>query len=143
MLPTFKRKLLDAGLFVADAAGIVVSLSGASVVAVTGKLMLAVVLAAISLGFFLRIAGRRRVSVSTPTPVPRWWYPAASALALVEVATLVEATDFPVRFSQPGFELYHWPIVLAALAGSFVLNLWVFRVAGARYRARGSSWSAR
>jgi len=139
MLPALKRKILDAGLFVADAACVVASLSGASVVALTGKLMLAVVLAAISLGFFLRIVGRRRGAVSAPPPAPRWWYPAASVLALVEVTALVEATDLPVRFSQPGFELYHWPIVLVALVGSFILNLKVFRVLGAKSRVTASS----
>ena len=139
MLPALKRKIIDAGLFLADALGVVASLSGASVVALTGKLMLAVVLAAISLGFFLRIVGRRRVASSAPPAAPRWWYAASSLAAVAEVAVLVEATDFPVRFSQPGFELYHWPIVIVALAGAFVLNLQVVRALGSSSRVSTSS----
>ena len=60
MLLTFKRKVVNGFAVVADVAGLVLSVSGASVVAVLGKLMLAVVLGAIALGFFLRLAGCRR-----------------------------------------------------------------------------------
>jgi hypothetical protein len=139
MLPALKRKVVDGGLFVADAIGVVASLSGASVVALTGKLMLAVVLAAVSLGFFLRIVGRRRVASTPPPVVPRSWYVLASVGALVEVAVLVEATDFPVRFSQPGFELYHWAIVLVAVAGALALNVQALRSFASKRHVAASS----
>jgi uncharacterized membrane protein len=127
MLLSIKRKLSDGLLLAADLAGLLGSAAGASVVAFFGKLALAIVLAAVALGFFLRLSGRRRVRVEAPAPLPAWCSAASVVLSCVEVALLVEATDLPVRFSQAGFEYYHWVFVIAALAVAFVVHMQIFR----------------
>lgn len=127
MLLTFKRKVADGFAVVADVAGLVLSASGASVVAVLGKLMLAVVLGAIALGFFLRLAGRRRQHSFAPARAPAWCYVASVVLAAVEGALLVEATNLPIRFYQAGFEPWHWVLVVVALVVAYVVHMQVFR----------------
>lgn len=133
MLLALKRRIANGFLVAADVAGVALSGSGAVVVAVLGKLMLAVVLGAIALGFFLRLAGRRRGEVVVSPRAPTWSRAASAGLAAVEVALLVEATNFPVRFDQAGFEPWHWILVLVALAVTYPLNL---RVLGRLIRRR-------
>ena len=127
MLPALRKKISEGLLTAADAAGMVLSLCGASLVAFLGKLMLAVVLGAVALGFFLRLSGRRKGEQIAPTRVPSWCYVVSGVLASTEVALLVEATDLPVRYSQPGFELHHWLLVLFALGVAFVVYMQIFR----------------
>lgn len=126
MLSALKRKIADGLLVAADGAGMVLSLCGASIVAILGKLMLAVVLGAIALGFFLRLSGRRRGVPASAVRVPAWCYLVAGVLASVEVAMLAKATNLPVRYSQPGFELHHWLLVLLALVVAFVVHMQIF-----------------
>jgi hypothetical protein len=127
MFEVLKKKAGEAFLVGADVVGLVLSASGASVVAVLGKLMFAVVLGAIALGFFLRLSGRRKVKASPLSPAPLWWAFASSALAAVEVALLTEATNLPVRFGQPGFEVWHWALVAVALGVAYSLHMRLFR----------------
>ncbi len=133
MLLALKRRIADGLLVAADVAGVALSGSGAIVVAVLGKIMLAVVLGAIALGFFLRLAGRGRGQVVVSPRTPAWSRAVSAGLATVEVALLVEATNFPVRFDQAGFEPWHWIVVLVALAVTYQLNL---RVMGRLIRRR-------
>jgi hypothetical protein len=133
MLLALKRRIADGFLVAADVAGVVLSGSGAAVVAVLGKFMLAVVLGAIAFGFFLRLAGRRRVQVEVSPRPPAWRRAVSAGLAAVEVAFFVEATNFPVRFDQAGFEPWHWILVLVAFAVTYPLNL---RVMGRLIRRR-------
>jgi hypothetical protein len=127
-LPAIKQKAGEILLGAIDVAGIVLAGSGAAVVAFLGKLMTAVVLGAICLGFFLRLAGRRRgPAVVLPKP-PAWSRAVSVLVSTVLVATLVEATDLPVRFHQPGFEPWHWLLVVAALVVAYSLCV---RVVGA------------
>jgi hypothetical protein len=127
MLPALKRRIADGLMAGADLAGIALSGSGAAVVAFLGKFMLAVVLGAIALGFFLRLVGRRRVPAVSPPRVPMWSRAVSAVLAAGEVALLVEATNLPVRFDQSGFEPWHWALVLVAFAVAYPLNLRVVR----------------
>ena len=127
MLPALKRRIADGLLAGIDIAGAVLSGSGAAVVVFLGKFMLGVVLGAIALGFFLRLVGRRRVQAVAPPPIPMWNRAASAALAAAEVALLVEATNFPIRFDQPGFEPWHWGLVLVALAVAYPFNLRLVR----------------
>jgi hypothetical protein len=133
MLVALKRRIADGLLLAADIAGVVLAGSGAAVVAFFGKLMLAVVLGAIALGFFLRIVGRRQAQVVAPPPIPMWQHLASAALAAVQLAWLVEAANFPVRFDQAGFELWHWGLLVVALAVAYPLNL---RLMGSLTRRR-------
>lgn len=127
MLLILKRKVADGFLVVADVASLVLSASGASVVAVLGKLMLAVVLGAIALGFFLRLAGRRRQNSRVPVRTPIWCYFVSVLLAAIEVGLLVESTNLPIRFYQPGFAPWHWALVVVALVVAYIVHMQVFR----------------
>ena len=133
MAIALKRKVGEALLVGADITGMVLSVSGAAVVAFLGKLMLAVVLFALALGFFLRLSGRRKVALPSAAP-PGWARPAAGGLAVLEVALLTEATDFPVRFHQPGFEPWHWALVVVALLVAYALHMRLFAVLQRRDR---------
>jgi hypothetical protein len=126
MLPALKRKVADGFLVVADIGGLLLSASGATVVAVLGKLMLAVVLGAVALGFFLRLVGRRQRSSVAPIKAPLWCHLAAVLLAVVEVALLAEATNLPIRFYQPGFQLQHWLLVVFSLVVAYALHTQIF-----------------
>ncbi|WP_194944662.1 hypothetical protein [Limnohabitans sp. 2KL-3] len=109
--------------FLADLGGIAFSLSGATAAAVFGKALLAVVLGALALGFFLRISGRRVASDPSALRTPRWILAVSGLLSLVEVGVLVEATNLPVRFTQNGFELFHWALVLLAFIVAFFIQV--------------------
>jgi predicted dinucleotide-utilizing enzyme len=105
---------------VAEAAGLAASASGTAAALVFGKVLLAVALGAIAVGLFLRLASRRanhagRAALS----VPGWASGLAALLSVIEAAVLVEATDLPVRFSQPGFALHHWALVGAFLVVAY------------------------
>ncbi|MGE0497805.1 MAG: hypothetical protein AB7I35_21250 [Ramlibacter sp.] len=135
MLPALKRRIGEGLLAVADAGGMLLSLSGAAAVAFLGKLMFAIVLAAVALGFFLRLTGRRRARSLAPPALPFWGRAVAATLAVVEVVALVEATNFPVRFDQTGFAPWHWALVVVALLVAYGLNVYVVqRVASKRAR---------
>jgi hypothetical protein len=134
---------------VAELAGLAVSFSGATVAAVFGRLIPAVVLGAIALGFVLRVSARRAqpraAEMTTPRPMdtsvdpprgcgpawerpgarpakPRWVSPVSALLSLVEAAVLVEATHLPVRFDQPGFEPSHWVLVLVCVCAAYFVQ---------------------
>lgn len=59
----------------------------------------------------------------------------AEGLLAAEVALLVEAVNFPVRFDQAGFAPWHWALVLGALAAAYPLNLRLIRSLAARRHA--------
>jgi hypothetical protein len=127
MIRSLKSKAGEVLLVGADVLGMLLSASGAAVVAFLGKLMLAVVLAALALGFFLRFKDRKGLK-ATPPQRPPWWHHAASfTLAAIEAAMLVEATHLPVRFDQPGFAAWHWVLVLAAVAVAYSLHMRLFK----------------
>ena len=123
MLLPIKRRIAKGFATAVDVFGIALFGSGAAALAIFGKAMFAVVLGAIALGFFLRLAGRRRVQEVTPMPAPFWMRSVSALLAVVELGLLIEATNFPVRFDQAGFKSWHWALVLVALAVTYSLNL--------------------
>ena len=116
----------------AELAGLAVSLSGVSLAALFGKLILAVLLGAIALGLFLRVAARRAGPRAAEPATPRWVGPASALLSLVEAAVLVEATHLPVRFDQPGFELHHWGLVLVGVGVGYVAQARLLRAVATR-----------
>ena len=125
-LAAIKQKTGEALLVGVDVLGLFLSVTGASLVAFLGKLMFAVVLLALALGFFLRLSGRRKGAVMARPPSPRWVRPVSGLLGAVETGLLVEATDLPVRFHQPGFEPWHWLLVLLAVTVAYALHMRLF-----------------
>lgn len=106
-----------------ETVGAVVSMSGAVGALVLGKALLAVVLGVVALGIVLRLVTRRsgRHTVQ-PVQSPMWLSVVAGCLSVIECAAIVEATDLPVRFSQPGFAFRHWALVLLAFLVAFLLQ---------------------
>ncbi len=103
--------------------GLIGAFAGTAVALFLGKLFAAAVLAGVTTGIVLRIAGRRglpRTSVAPPSPA---WRALCAALSLVETALLVEASNLPVRVTQPGFEKSNWLLVIAALIVLYVLQM--------------------
>jgi hypothetical protein len=106
-----------------EVAGTIASLSGAALAVVFGKLLLAIALGALAAGIFFRMVNRRSSSqFSGAAPTPRWMSVAAAGLSVVEGAVLVEATNLPVRFSQEGFQLHHWALVVVFLVVAFIVQ---------------------
>lgn len=122
MFPALRSTLAKRFDSLIDLAGIGLSLSGATAAIVFGKLLLAVILGSVTLGIFLRFAGRRAKRVSPAVQTPGWIRPVSAILTVVEAAALVEAADLPVRFNQPGFEAYHWIYVLLFLGVAYRLQ---------------------
>jgi hypothetical protein len=131
------RKSFAAKLeLIAEVVGLAVSFSGATLAAVFGKLVIAIILGAITLGLFLRLTGRRSNLQVAAQPVPGWVRPAAVLLAVVETSALVEATNLPVRFSQQGFLYTHWLLVALVLAAAYLVQVKLFSSLAARHHAR-------
>ena len=115
----------------AEVVAIGFSLSGAVAAFVFAKFLLAVVLGAIALGVTLRFVTRRKAEPNIArTPV--WARLSAALLATVETGVLVEATDLPVRFSQPGFQFHHWLFVLLVWFVAYLVQLAALRPAHPR-----------
>jgi small-conductance mechanosensitive channel len=130
MLLRIRKALAARFEAVAEIVGLFLSLSGAAIASLLGKLVLALILGTIALGIFFRLAGRRKQSRAGPSPQePGWLAAMAGLLAFMEIGVLVEAVDLPVRFHQPGFALHHWLIVLAALLAACWLQLKLLRAA--------------
>ena len=117
------RAGIEVGL---DIAGLLVSVSGATVAAVFGKFVVGVVLGALALGFVLRLKLRRPATPSI-LQVPGWVRPAVAALCAVETAALVEATNLPVRFGQEGFGYGHWALVALVFTALYLLQASLFK----------------
>jgi hypothetical protein len=108
----------------AEAVGLTFAASGATVAVMLGKLIIGLVLAALALGFLLRMKGR-----SVRSPEIQQIYPTTSTrllagvLSACEVAALVEATNLPIRFDQATFQMGHWYLVLLAFFAAYFLQL--------------------
>jgi len=123
-LTKIKHKALAGIETVANVAGLFVSVSGATVAAVFGKLVIGLVLAAVAVGFVLRLKGRREAPLgATRQTPPAWVRPVVAVLSALEVGALVETTNLPVRFSQEGFAYSHWFIVGLLLAALYLLQV--------------------
>lgn len=134
------RAAMSAKLEVAaELAGLVFSVSGATLAVVLGKLIIGLVLGGIALGFVLRLKFRPATKVNTAPQLPAWARPVVAALAAVEVSALVEATNLPVRFSQDGFAYWHWYLVALAFACLYLLQLGFFRRLLGRTRSQSAA----
>jgi hypothetical protein len=106
-----------------EVVGAVASMSGAFGALVFGKALLALVLGVVALGIVLRLIGRRSGRQSAqPIQLPLWVSVVAVSLSVIECAAIVEATDLPVRFSQPGFAFHRWALVFLAFLVAFFLQ---------------------
>jgi hypothetical protein len=123
MLQKLRQGMRGAVLTAIDAAGMIGSGSAGAVALVFGKLFAAAVLFALTLGLFLRIAGRRKPARPAPPATPLRARLACAVLAIAEVTLLVESTNLPVRAWEAGFEKHNWALVAAALVVLYVVQL--------------------
>lgn len=129
------RAGIEVGL---NIAGLLASVSGATVAAVFGKFVMGVVLGALALGFVLRLKVRRPVAAAD-SRVPAWLRPVVATLSAAEAAVLVEATNLPVRFGQEGFQYGHWALVGLVVAALYLLQAGVFKRLAVRRRGAGAA----
>ncbi len=103
-----------------EAAVIGLALSGLAVSVVFRKLAVALVSLWVLAMVFRRVMRRTQVPDTT---LSRRAKGAILALSVLEMGVLVEMTQLPVRFDQPGFEMSHWLWVLLGLAGLFIVQV--------------------
>lgn len=103
------------------------ALSGLTVSVVFRKLAVALVSLWLLVMVFRRVI--RRTSVPAQ-PASRRALGAIFVLSVLEMSVLVEMTQLPVRFDQPGFEMSHWLWVLLGLAVLFIAQVAWFRPRG-------------
>jgi F0F1-type ATP synthase membrane subunit a len=128
----FKQKISESFLVGADFSGLFATTFGTAVTGFLGKLYLALILAGIALGFFLRLSNRRRV-IAKQQKLPSFWvYPTAGLTAAFLTAVLVEITSLPYRFYQDGFAYWHWLLIAVALLATFSLALRIFKMLEAK-----------
>lgn len=126
----------------AEATGAGLSVIAAPLAAFTGRLYIAVLVAAFGLGCGLRFVRLRQKRGQGGAPAPRpastpvWLTPLVLLVSALEMALLVEATRWPVRADQPGFEPANWLWVIVGFAVLVGLQRgWLmqrFRVGAAR-----------
>lgn len=116
-------RLAGLGEFIGTGLMVAGSGSGAAITLITGKFVLAGVLALVTLGVVLRFANRRRARTAPQLATPAWLHVSAALVSMLVCAVLVEAVKLPVRYDQPGFERTNWLIVLLALLVVYRLNL--------------------
>ena len=120
MLQLIRSKVQAAGAVVLEGVALALSASGTAAALVFGKVLLAIALGASALGAFFRLSSRRRQRQPIGKQDPAWLAPVTALITVIECAVLVEATDLPVRYSQPGFQVHHWLFVLAFLIVAYV-----------------------
>ena len=127
MLKKLRSGIRDAVLTGIDAAAMIGSGSAGALALVFGKVFAAAVLFALTLGLFLRIAGRRKPPRPAPPATPLRARLACAVLTIAEVTLLVESTNLPVRTWEAGFEKHNWALVAAALIVLYIVQLPLFR----------------
>ena len=124
---TFKKSATLRLQTFAEAAGLVASVTGASLSLIVGRAAFAVVLGAVALGLFLRISSRAKNATTTDAPLPYWMRLGIALLAVLETGVLVESVNLPVRFDQLGFQWFHWVWVAFACLALYVLQLQILK----------------
>lgn len=127
MLTKLRTTVRNTAMFGLELVGLTISCSGTAIAIIFGKLFAAAILMALTLGIFLRLAGRRGPPpVALPSPSP-WLQVACAFLSLVEVSALTEATNLPVRFNQTDFDKSNWALVVVALVVIYLIQIRLFR----------------
>ena len=126
MLVTFKQRVVGGFLGMLDIVGFAASLAGASVSLFLGKLFAAVLFVLLAVGVLNRFVRRRRGDAVHRQPVSPWVSVVCVVLSIIEAGAIVEASNLPVRFDQPGFEKSNWLFVVALLLVLFYAQRYLF-----------------
>jgi hypothetical protein len=135
MLGTFKQRMLEGALASLEAIGFIASLAGASVSLFLGKFFAAVLFVLLAVGVLNRFVRRRRGDLAEEQRTPVWVLVTCLVLSIIEAGVVVEASNLPVRFNQPGFEKSNWLFVAALLLVFFFGQRYLFRRLLARRQA--------
>ena len=120
MLKRIRVSVLSTVSLTLEIAAVVVCGTGAAAAVVFGKALAAIALGAFAFAAFVRLTSRRRLATPVEQQAPTWLSPVVALASAVECAVLVEAVDLPVRFSQPGFQYYHWLFVTTFVVVAYV-----------------------
>ncbi len=96
-----------------DGAEVVGLVAGSAIALVFGKLLAAVLFAALAAGVTTRFF--RRSAQAIAPAMPLWGVLISGGVAVVACAAAVEAINLPVRFDQVGFDKSNLLIVVALL----------------------------
>ena len=111
--------------------GMLLSVAGAALAALLGKLLLASVLGFVALGIYLRFKARRHTQAASGRPLlPGWIPPLAALLALVEAALLARVLGWNLpwqRLEAESHALWQWGLLALAALAAYVLQLKWFR----------------
>ena len=126
----------------AEGVGLVFAVSGATIAAVLGKVIVGVALGVLALGFLFRLKGRKKRALEAKNLVESPGVGARLLTGVVsacEVAALVEATNLPVRFDQTAFHMGHWYLVLLVFFAAYFLQLPLFARLLCKFTARSAA----
>ena len=126
-LSNFKRSASVRFQTYAEIAALAGSLAGASLSFIFGRVAVAVLLAAVAVGIFFRFNSRAKGAATTEAALPLWVKTTSTILAALETGALVEAVNLPVRYDQPGFEMYHWALVGITFLALYFLQFQVLK----------------
>ena len=131
MLTRLRAGLKSRMVTLIDGVEVAALVFGSGLAIAFGKLLAALVFAALAAGVATRFIRRRGV-VLIPRPLPIWISLASSALAVLGAAIVIEAINLPVRFDQIGFEKSNLLIVVALILAFYWLLRALFRLLVAR-----------
>lgn len=141
MLAKFKQRIVDGLLGTLDIIGFAASLAGASVSLFLGKLFAAVLFVLLAVGVLNRFVRRRSGIALYQQPTPPWLLVVCVVVSVIETGVIVEASNLPVRFDQPGFEKSNWLVVVGLLLVLFYGQRYLFvrmlATGGRSFRADG------
>jgi len=104
-------------------------------------LFAAVLFVLLAVGVLNRFVRRRRGVALCQQPAPPWVLVVCVVLSVIETGVIVEASNLPVRFDQPGFEKSNWLFVVALLLVLFYGQRYLFvrmlAIGGGSFRADG------
>jgi hypothetical protein len=126
MLSTFKQRVVGGLVGALEALGFFASLAGASVSLFLGKFFASGLFVLLAVGVLNRFVRRRRGDFAEEQRAPVWVLVVCVVLSIIEAGIVVEASNLPVRFDQPGFEKSNWLFVVAMLLVFFYGQRYVF-----------------
>jgi hypothetical protein len=128
LFPKTRERLRGFGLGMLDIVSsgmqVLIPGGGAAISFAVGKWVAGLILVLVTAAVLMRLLWRRKHADRTrqERKLPVWAQCVAGMGALAGSAVLVEMTKLPVRFDQPGFSIWYWLIVVAAI---WLLNSWL------------------
>lgn len=123
MLPRLRHSIATRLEVVWEYVWFLVCLSGASLSAAFGRTLIALLLAALTLGLGRRLVARQKHAARLAPKVPAWVKVGSLGLSMVESALLLRATDIPTWIQQEGHAPVRWALVVVALVAAYLIQV--------------------